>query len=261
MDTVETPRALLDAWRGPAIRTDGAVLHVPGTRRIRLSVVAGNLRIRRLLRGTVRPGSVVVDVGANIGYNAVHAARLAGAGGRVIAVEPTPDNLAVLHANVAACGLANVAVEPVAAGRTRAFRELYVRGDTSAVNSLFSESCYAHVTSVLEVRVVPLDDLVTGTADVVKIDVEGAELEVLHGMTRLLREPRTVLIVEWHPLLQQMAGFGPDELPRWLIERGFRLRAVSHTTERPLAAEQVPALTTRLLRRRGPVELLASRAE
>lgn len=259
MDTLETPRALLDAWRGARIRADGAVLQVPGARRIRLSVVAGNLRIRRLLRRTVRPGAVVVDVGANIGYNAVHAARLAGCRGRVIAVEPTPDNLAVLRANVAACGLANVIVAPVAAGSVRASRELYVRGDTSAVNSLFPDSCYAQVTSVVEVSVVPLDDLVAGTADVVKIDVEGAELEVLHGMTRLLREPRTVLIVEWHPLLQQMAGFEPDALPRWLIERGFRLRAISHTTGRPLATEQVPALTTRLLRRRGPVELLASR--
>lgn len=261
MDTLEIPRALLDAWRGASIRAGGAVLQVPGARRIRLSVVAGNLRIHRLLRRAVQPGAVVVDVGANIGYNAVHAAQLAGARGRVIAVEPTPDNLAVLHANVAACGLANVVVEPVAAGSTRALRELYVRGATSAVNSLFPDSCYAHVTGVLEVRVVPLDDLVAGTADVVKIDVEGAELEVLHGMTRLLREPRTVLIVEWHPLLQQMAGFAPDALPRWLIERGWRLRAVSHTTDRLLAAEQVPALTTRLMRRRGPVELLASRAE
>jgi FkbM family methyltransferase len=256
----QVPRALIDAWRGETIRAGEATVRVPGPRRIRLSVVGGNLRIHRLLDRAVQPGSVVVDVGANIGYNAVHAARLAGARGQVIAIEPTPDNLAILHGNVAACGLTNVVVEPVAAGSVAATRDLYVRGDTSAVNSLFPESCYSRVTRVLPVPVVPLDDLVEGRAHVVKIDVEGAELEVLHGMTRLLRGPRIELIVEWHPLLQQMAGFAPDALPRWLIERGWRLRATSHLTSRALAADGVPALTARLLRKRGPVELAATRA-
>jgi FkbM family methyltransferase len=168
--------------------------------------------------------------------------------------------LAVLRHNIAASGLANVVIEPVAAGRVAGMHDLFVRGERSAVNSLFPNSCYSQVTEILRVPVVPLDELVDEAADVVKIDVEGAELDVLEGMPRLLREPRTALIVEWHPLLQQMAGFAPDALPRWLIERGWRLRATSHLTSRALAADGVPALTARLLRKRGPVELVATRA-
>jgi hypothetical protein len=102
-----------------------------------------------------------------------------------------------------------------------------------------------------------LDDVVEGTVDVVKIDVEGAEIEVLEGMTRLLQARPKALIVEWHPLLQAMAGYAPDELPRWLVSRGWRLQAASHTAARLLAASDVPQLTTRLLRLSRPVELLA----
>jgi FkbM family methyltransferase len=252
-------QAVFDAWRGETVRLAGAALYVPGPRRIRLSVVAGNLRMQRLLDRLVSPGATVVDVGANIGYNTVHAARLAGPRGRVVAVEPTPDNLEVLRRNVESAELDNVVVEPVAAGREAGVRALFVRGARSAVNSLFADSCYASVTDVLQVAVLPLDELVEGPVDVVKIDVEGAELDVLEGMPRLLRAPPKALIVEWHPLLQAMAGYLPDELPRWLLRRGWRLQAASHTTVRSLGAAELPRLTERLLRLQRPVELVAQR--
>lgn len=259
IDPFDWPRVAVDAWRGETIRVAGAAVHVPGTRRIRLSVVAGNLRIHRLLNRFVEPGSTVVDVGANIGYNTLHAARAAGPRGRVVAIEPTPDNLAVLRRNVAAAQLGNVAIEAVAAGSVRGTRDLFVRGALSAVNSLFPLSCYAAVTEVLRVPVVPVDALVAGPADVVKIDVEGAELDVLEGMTRLLLAPRLKLIVEWHPVLQRLAGYAADALPRWLLARGWQLHAASHFSVRPLAARDLAALAARLERLRKPVELLARR--
>jgi FkbM family methyltransferase len=252
-------RAAADAWRGEKVRLEGMTLDVPGTRRERLSVVAGNLRLHRLLDRRVTPGATVVDVGANIGYNAIHAARLAGPRGRVVALEPTPDTLAILRRNVAASGLANLAVEPVAAGRRAGTRDFFVRGEVSAVNSLYPDSRFAHVTEVLPVTVAPLDELVRGPVDVVKIDVEGAELDVLEGMPRILRTPGITLIVEWDPLLQRMAGHDAEALPRWLLERGWRLRSASHTAVRPLAPGGVAALGERLIRKRRPVELLAWR--
>jgi hypothetical protein len=108
-----------------------------------------------------------------------------------------------------------------------------------------------------QVAVLPLDELVEGRADVVKIDVEGAEIDVLEGMTRLLRSPPKALIVEWHPVLQAMAGYRPDELPHWFLGRGWRLLAASHTSTRELTAADVPRTTAGLLRSGRPVELLA----
>jgi FkbM family methyltransferase len=259
IEALSWPRTAIDAWRGERVRLAGMALEVPGTRRERLSVVAGNLRIHRLLGRWVKPGDTVVDVGANVGWNAIRAARLAGPRGRVVAVEPTPDTLEVLRRNVAASGLGNVVVEPVAAGRAAGERDFFVRGGVSAVNSLYPESRYARVTDVLRVPVVRLDELVEGPAAVVKIDVEGAELDVLEGAPRLLASPGMVLIVEWDPVLQAMAGYGADALPRWLLERGWRLQAASHWAVRGLEAAGVAALAARLARRRGMVELVASR--
>lgn len=251
------PRTVVDAWRGETVRLKDMTLRVPGTRRERLSMVAGNLRIHRQFDRHVRSGATVIDVGANIGYNAIYAARLAGPQGRVIALEPTPDTLTVLRHNVLASGFTNIAVEPVAAGSLAGARDFFVRGEISAVNSLYPDSRYAHVTSVLRVPVATLDDLAGGAADVVKIVVEGAELDVLERMPRILRAPGVTLIVEWDPLLQQMAGYGAEALPRWLLERGWRLQSASHLTVRPLAAAGVPALAERLMRIRRPVELVA----
>ena len=259
MNAMYWSRSVVDAWRGEPVRRADMTVHLPGTRRERLSVILGNLRVHRLLDRSVRPGATVIDVGANIGYNTIRAALCAGPRGHVVAIEPTPDTLVVLRHNIAASGLANIDIAPVAAGRIAGTQDLFVRGARSAVNSLFPNSRYASVTNVLRVPVMRLDDLVTGAADVVKIDVEGAELEVLEGMPRILSGPRVALIVEWDPLLQQMAGFGPDALPHWFLKRGWRLEAASHLTVRPLTAADVPALTARLTRTRRPVELLARR--
>jgi FkbM family methyltransferase len=237
----------------------GVSVCIPGPRGIRLSVVGGNLRIHRLIDALAVPGASFLDVGANIGYNTLYAARRVGARGQVVAVEPTPDNLAVLERNLAAARLSNVDVKAAAAGRAAGSFDFYVRGETSAVNSLFPSSCYAAVTSVIKVPVAPLDDLWDGEADVVKIDVEGAELDVLQGMPRLLRHSGLALIIEWHPILQAMAGYAEDALPRWLLERGWRLHAASHFSMRPLGASDLPALTARLRRASRPVELVARR--
>lgn len=240
------------------IRLGDTRVHVPGPAAIRLSVVAGNIRLHRLMDRVLRPGQVVVDVGANIGYDTVHAARRVGPSGRVVAIEPTDDNLVVLRHNIAANHFANVEIHAAAAGSARGRRDFYVRGEVSAVNSLYPESCYADVTAVVPVEMVRIDDLVE-TAALVKIDVEGGELEALSGMPRLLRNPHLHLIVEWHPRLQEAAGYEAGALPRTLLGLGFTLHAVSHMRTEPLTAAGVDALADRLRRSGHPVELFAHR--
>src|SRR5204862_6951696 len=125
-------------------------------------------------------------------------------------------------------------------------RQCFLRGDVSAVNSFYQESVYATVTGVVDVTVQPLDDLMDGNADLVKIDVEGAELDVLGGMTRLLRHPDLRLVVEWHPLLQEKAGYAADALPRALVDAGFTLTGASHTRVAPLSERDIPGLVDQL---------------
>ncbi len=242
---------------GERVHLAGMRLDVPGTLPIRLSVVAGNIRIHRLMAAVLRPGDTMIDVGANIGYNALFAASLVGAAGHVVAVEPAADNVAVLRRNIAANAVGNIEVHAVAAGQAAAVREFYLRGDVSAVNSFYRESVYADVTSVVRVPVTPLDDICHAAPRLVKIDVEGAELDVLAGMPRLLRTPGLTLLVEWHPRLQEAAGCAAEALPLALLGDGFLLRAASHSGVRPLAAVDVSVMAGQLRRSGRPVELVA----
>ncbi len=252
-------RPVLQAAVAQDVTLAGLRLHVPGPRTIRLSVVMGNLRMQRMLDSLLFPGATVVDVGANIGYNTLYAAHCVGPSGRVYAIEPAQDNLAVLYANLFANNLTNVFVLPYAAGSRHAVKQFFLRGEVSAVNSLFYDNFYAAVTSTIEVQIAPLDDLIPVTPDLVKIDVEGAELEVLQGMARMLAAPALRLIVEWHPTLQQAAGHAPDALPRFLLAQGFDLNVVTHTSSARLHAADLPTLTRQLLKKRSPVELMAAR--
>jgi FkbM family methyltransferase len=253
-------RPLTQAVVSERVHVLGSRVHVPGSRAIRLSVVAGNIRIHRVIDALVRPGATVVDVGANIGYNTVYAATRVGAAGRVIAIEPAHDNLAVLHENIATGHLQNVIVHSVAAGRVHEHRDLFLRGEVSAVNSFFPDSVYAEVTGVEHVRVAPLDDLVHEDPSLVKIDVEGAELDVLAGMSRLLQTPSVHLVVEWHVLLQEAAGYAPDALPRTLIAQGFTLDAAGHTRVTRVEPRDIPTMVAHLRKTRRPVELVAHRS-
>ncbi len=237
----------------------GARLHVPGSVAIRLSTVLGNRRIHRLMDPFLRPGAVVVDAGANIGYNTVYLAQRVGPTGRVIAVEPAADNLTVLRGNLSRNHLTNVTVAAVGAGRVSETRSFYLRGDISAVNSFYQESVYANVTDVVTIPVEPLDALVDGDADLVKIDVEGAELDVLGGMTRLLRSRALRLVVEWHPLLQEKAGYEPDALPMMLFDAGFSLVSAAHASTVPVTRADIAALVVSLKKSGRPVDLLATR--
>ena len=252
-------RPLVQACVGTHVDVAGARVRIPGPLAIRLSVVAGNIRVHGLIDEAIRPGATIVDVGANIGYNTVYAARRVGPAGRVVAIEPAADNLAVLRENIAANRLDNVVVRPTAAGRGHQVRDFFLRGETSAVNSFFPESVYAAVTSVEQVRVEPLDEIVDGDPDLVKIDVEGAELDVLAGMTRMLGASTVRLIVEWHPGLQEAAGYAPDALPRLLLDRGLTVHVAWHTRIARLTAGDIDGIAAALRHAGRPVELVARR--
>lgn len=256
---LQSASPLAQAMVARQITFHGMHVDIPFVRMVRLSIVAGNIRVQRLIDASVRPGDRVVDVGAHIGLNTLYMAARVGPAGRVTAIEPAPDNVAVLRRNLAANHLQTVTVCAVAAGRAHERRDFFLRGEVSAVNSLFADSFYAAVSEVARVIVAPLDDLVDETPRLVKIDVEGAELDVIGGMTRLLCAPNIRLIVEWHPVLQEAAGYSADALPRALWERGFMLHAASHTRVLRLAQRDLPALIARLRRDRRPVELLAQR--
>ncbi len=157
---------------------------------------------------TLADGHVFLDIGANSGYFALLASRCVGPRGKVFAIEPNPAMAEQVRQNVARSGLTNVVVEELACSSSAGVRDLYLGppGNTG-ITSLSS----ANVRSdeCVSVNCVPADALVEkydiSRIDLVKIDVEGAELEVLRGMTDILKRFRPKIIIELLPSL--LAGF------------------------------------------------------
>ena len=188
----------------------------------------------------LQPGMTVVDVGAHIGFFASKAARIVGPTGRVIALEPSPENLPFLRRNAARNGSGNVAVHNMAASGETGSRTFNITGSSD------SDGFYPHpltdTVETFEVDTVRLDDLVEGPVDAVKIDVEGAELEVLDGMGRLLRDNRQMTLwVEWNPSCQKEAGQSPELLPERLRALGFDVVALDDEAGRIRPLEDVLA--------------------
>ena len=175
------------------------------------------------LRKVLRPGMTAVDVGANVGSLSLVMGSAVGPTGRVIAVEPGPESLRWLRRNIERNHVANVTVVNAAAGACPGRRSFHVE-DTLVLGSFYDHPRTKPRCS-LEVEQKTLDELVPDGADLVKIDVEGAELEVLQGASRLLASsPR--LVVEWCPATLIAAGQSPTAILSTLTELGYHFTMI-----------------------------------
>ncbi|MFA5890344.1 MAG: FkbM family methyltransferase [Actinomycetota bacterium] len=138
-----------------------------------------------------------MDIGAHVGYYAIHAAKVVGPTGHVFAFEPVPSNLRRLEENAALNGFSNLTSVASAVGNRTGkatFRAVDVPGE-SGWGSLLLDP--ASNTKDLEVSVVSLDDFAeqhgVTRVDVLKLDVQGGEFDVLTGAGKILDA--------WHPTI------------------------------------------------------------
>jgi FkbM family methyltransferase len=169
----------------------------------------------------LRPGDCCYDVGANIGVYTLWAAGLVGSSGQVHAFEPVPDTMAVLEAMVRRNGLSQVRLESCAIGATVGEIGMRVYRDASGL---------AHpVTDIGSAdRVASLTTLDAHTErhrppDLVKIDVEGFEIDVLRGAENLLLARSPALLLEMLPEHLTRQGRSQAELVAWLAELGYMI--------------------------------------
>jgi FkbM family methyltransferase len=187
----------------------------------------------------LQPGDCFVDAGANIGIYSLIAAHRVGAKGKVIAVEPTPSTIKALRATLAVNGLSEIVdIQECALGDQdgRAMLHLEI---TSGHNSLLPSSLDDGGTHDVAVR---RGDAVVGDRmpALIKVDVEGWELEVLRGFADVLdRSPETSLIVEYSPEHIQRHGMSVDE---WLHGLGALKRRVWKVSDADLSLTPDPPI-------------------
>ncbi|HEX8070883.1 MAG TPA: FkbM family methyltransferase [Pyrinomonadaceae bacterium] len=197
----------------------------------------------RLLRHVLGPGMRFVDVGANIGYTTLVAARAVGETGQVYAFEPSPRAFQSLARNVRLNDLGWVQLEQAACGEQAAEQVLHVSSWSDEYCSLGEDDVLFDQT--VPCKVVRLDEYLNergGRVDAVKIDVEGAEWQVLRGLTEMLTPPLPLLVVESCTTNTKRFDYKPSEMFAWL--RGFGYEFMILTGARgvvPYSAETADA--------------------
>jgi FkbM family methyltransferase len=201
---------------------DHLVSTLPGGERIRAAARFRQLSWNSLeyhaFRDAVRPGAVVLDVGANVGSYTLLFAIWVGPTGRVFAFEPAPEARAGLRRHVALNGLTGrVEIMATAASSTPGFARFRADG-ASGANAIALDGDGPAPTSI-DVDTTSIDafcDHHQLSPDVIKIDVEGAELDVLKGARDVLARRGVKAFVEFHPAAWPARGVTPDALRREL---------------------------------------------
>lgn len=217
------------------------------------------------LRRLLRPGDTFLDIGANIGYHSLTAAGLVGDAGRVIAVEMSPVNCAMLRASAAANELHNILVQQTAVAETATQLSFCLPERTG--NGFIADNLLHHVHSnpdyfgqVMAVQAVTVDSLIPPgqRINVMKIDIEGSEMRAFRGMTRLLTEQRPVILLEYFPhMLRSVGGIDPVEVLSLLRGYGYTLHPVTGTHPEETAALTDAAIASLMETPVGLVDLLA----
>jgi FkbM family methyltransferase len=172
--------------------------------------------IQGLLVKYLHSGMTFFDIGANAGFFSLLGAHLVGSAGQVVSFEPHPTTAFQLRQQIEANSLRNVTVEESAVCNKTGFA--LFSDDTVAVMASLGGAKTASRT--IEVRTITLDTAKTfPSTEVIKIDVEGAEIDVLLGAKELIATKRPTLLVEIH---SDELAFAYDRL---MLDFGYRTLA------------------------------------
>lgn len=174
--------------------------------------------VEALLRTILRPGQTAIDVGANLGYFTAVMAQCVGAEGRVWAFEPVPETFELLKLCTSLNGYQHVTPVPVALGAADGSTEITYDRRHSGIATIHPDQV-AGETQRVPLRC--LDALVAagevGRPDLMKVDVEGHELDVLRGARETILEAAPTIVFELNERAARAAGWTLAELADLLL--------------------------------------------
>jgi FkbM family methyltransferase len=176
-----------------------------------------------LICSVIQEGDTVVDVGANIGFITLAAARKVGNSGMVVAFEPVSSTCASLKGNLSLNGATNVVVHEIALSDRNGMVTIHEgparNKGTSSIRPISNSSGQQTVTTAAFDSL----DVSSGPIRLIKIDVEGAEQLVVEGMTECLRRHRPHLVLEVTPAFLRDFGHSEVSLCKKLTDIGYRM--------------------------------------
>jgi FkbM family methyltransferase len=217
---------------------------------IGLGIVRGHYERAEIefVRRTLRAGDTAIDVGAHIGLFTVQMAAAVGSRGHVHAFEPFDANAELLERSIAENRFGDrVTFRRAAVGSASGVATLTFPGETLNTGGAYLlRDGTAPLRGNLErqVPVVALDDLeLARPVRFIKMDVEGAEPQVLRGAERLLREDRPIILSEIHSTqLERASGVTADLFLKQLRALGYQAQDLAGSPIAHVAADAVASV-------------------
>jgi FkbM family methyltransferase len=216
-----------------AVQVDGIQIHAsPADWAVGGGIVrdgAYESAVTEVVGSHLRPGGTFVDVGANIGWFTLFAARRVGGRGHVLAVEPNPANCELIRRSAANNGFNQVRLIPAAASNRAGAVALETDASNGRIIPVDAATTVVPCSYVVPARTIDdmVDEAGLDNVDVIKIDVEGAEPLVVQGAAKTIARWRPVLVCELFPLALQTTGASsaPSFLAQ-LRDLGYRLSVI-----------------------------------
>lgn len=192
--------------------------------------VIPQLEIAYPMLRALQKGDTAIDVGANIGFFTCLMSKMVGDSGHVVSYEPAPDNLQVLHHNVRANQMTNTLLIPKPCWSKEQELVLHLNADNRSSHSIYDPGeWYDNIMSRANPEAIPthttLLDIAPCAHDkvrLIKIDAEGADMEVLKGAKGLLTKHRVPFIIfEFNPMGMHQAGWTAPECRQFMRELGY----------------------------------------
>lgn len=175
----------------------------------------------------IKQGMTVLDIGAHIGYFTLIAAKLVGEKGKVFAFEPEPTNLSFLLKNIEVNGYKNIIPVPKAVSDETGKTLLFLSPDNTGDHRIYS--CYDD-REFIEVETTALDEFFKGfedKIDFIKMDIQGAEMKALRGMTEVMRRNKSLkMVVEFWPFGLKRCGSSPEEFLNEIRRNNFQIHLI-----------------------------------
>ena len=181
-----------------------------------------------LVKKHIKKNDRILDIGANIGYYTLLFASIIGSKGHVFSFEPEPKNFKILESNVKLNNFHNTTLEKLAVSNQSGNIELYL-SDEGIGQHRIHKSRFGK--SSISVKMISIDDYFDNNfqkIDFIKIDVEGAEYDVLKGMKHILKNNSSIkILLEFNPINLIEHGSDPKEFLDFLETHNFLLHIIS----------------------------------
>ncbi len=189
----------------------------------------------------LRPGSFVIDAGANFGHYALTAANIVGPNGFVVAFEPHAETYRLLSANAELQTVGNLECVNAGLGDTNGEITLYTDTENPGGHSFFEWNVRRSENSGHSVTVWALDNYLKDQAenrsvDVLKLDVQGFEMNVLNGARQTIETHKPAVLCEVTPDALRNAGTSHAELIQFFEEFNYRATIIDSTNDLLVAA-------------------------